>query len=332
MRFDASIPPMSLDQVPTLAREAERLGFDALWSSETQHDPFLPLAMAAMHTTRLQLGTAVAIAFARSPTVLAHTAWDMADLSAGRFVLGLGTQVRPHIERRFGMPWPASPVNKLREMVSCLRAAWECWQTGGRPQFRGTYHQLTLMTPFFNPGPIKHPHIPIYLAGVNTGLCRLAGEVADGFHVHPYHSPGYLKQVVRPAIAAGAARGGRQAHQICLSATAFVVGSPEEGDFVRSQIAFYASTPSYRPVMAHHGWEDVADRLHALSRQGAWAEMPALISDEMLATFAVVASPAEMGAALRQRYEGLADRLTIYQPFLPGLRDAFWSGLLKECR
>jgi probable F420-dependent oxidoreductase len=327
MKFDASIPPTSLSQIPALAQEAEAIGFDALWSSETQHSPFLPLALVAEHSKRLEFGTAVAIGFARSPTTLAHTAWDLAEASGGRFILGLGTQVRAHVERRFSMPWPESPVGKLRELIGAIRAIWHTWQHGERVNYRGDYYRVTLMIPFFDPGPIKNPEIPIYIAGVNPGLCRLAGEVADGFHAHPYNSASYLRDVVQPAIAEGAKRVGRDASQVSVSVTAFVVVSPDESDFVRSQIAFYASTPTYRPVMAHHGWGEVADRLYSLSRQGAWGEMPGLISDEMLNTFAVVAPEAELAGALKERYQGVANRLTIYRPFFPGDSDGFWRSL-----
>jgi probable F420-dependent oxidoreductase len=330
MLFDASLPPVSLDQIPRIASAAEQIGFDALWSTETQHDPFLPLALAAEHTQRLDLGTAIAVGFARSPATLAYTAWDLADYSHGRFILGLGTQVRAHIRRRFGMPWPDSPSGKLRELVAAIRAFWRCWQTGEPLAFRGEHYRLNLMTPFFNPGPIDHPEIPIYLAGVNTALCRLAGEIADGIHAHPYHSERYLREVVEPAVAEGAARAGRSRGDIRLSVTAFAVTSPEEVDLVRTQIAFYASTPSYRPVMAFHGWGETADRLRELARTAGWADMPSLISDEMLQTFAVTASSDGLGAALRARYSGLADRLTLYLPFSPGDRDEFWSRLAHD--
>lgn len=332
MKFDASIPPTSLIQIPALAQEAEAIGFDALWSSETQHSPFLPLALVAEHSKRLEFGTAVAIGFARSPTTLAHTAWDLAEVSGGRFILGLGTQVRAHVERRFSMPWPESPVGKLRELIGAIRAIWHTWQHGERVNYRGDYYKVTLMIPFFDPGPIKHPEIPIYIAGVNPGLCRLAGEAADGFHAHPYNSASYLREVVQPAIAEGAKRVGRDANEVSVSVTAFVVVSPDESDFVRSQIAFYASTPTYRPVMAHHGWGEVADRLYSLSRQGAWGEMPGLISDEMLNTFAVVAPEAELAGALKERYQGVANRLTIYRPFFPGDSDGFWRSLATSMR
>lgn len=328
MLFDASLPPISLKEVPATARAAEALGFQALWGTETLHDPFLPGALVAEHTRRLVYGTAVAIAFARSPTTLAYTAWDLAQVSGGRFILGLGTQVKPHIEKRFGMPWPESVVGKLREQIGAMRALWQTWQSGTPLNFRGEYYRLSLMSPFFNPGRIQHPDIPIYIAGVNTGLARLAGEAADGFLVHPFHTPRYLHDVLMPAIEGGLAKAGRTRADLRISATAFAVTSPEEDLFVRTQIAFYASTPSYRPVMTLHGWDDQAERLSALARQGQWGEMPSLISDEMLSTFAVVASVDELPAGLLERYRGLADRLALYLPFIPGERDEFWRTLL----
>lgn len=330
MRFDAVLPPASLSSLPEIARSAEALGFHALWSTETQHDPFLPLGIAAEHTQRIHLGTAIAVAFVRSPTVLAHTAWDLADASRGRFILGLGTQVKAHVERRFGMPWPDSPAGKLRDLIHAMRAVWRSWQEGAPLDHHGAYHTLTLMTPFFSPAPIEHPSIPVYIAGVNPALCRLAGEAADGFIAHPYHSAEYLRQVVRPEIDAGAERAGRAPSDIQLSVTVLAATDDAEAGFVRSQIAFYASTPTYRPVMAHHGWGEVADRLRALSRQMAWGEMPSLITDEMLSTFAMVAPEEKLAERLLQRYAGLADRVSLYLPYAPGSRDAFWRRLVAE--
>jgi probable F420-dependent oxidoreductase len=330
MLLDATLPPTSLSSLPETATSAEAMGFHALWSTETQHDPFLPLAIAAEHTQRVHLGTAIAVAFVRSPTVLAHTAWDLAEASHGRFILGLGTQVKAHVERRFGMEWPDSPAGKLRDLIQAMRAVWRSWQEGEPLNHHGPYHKLTLMTPFFNPGPIEYPSIPVYIAGVNPALCRLAGEVADGFMAHPYHSAEYLRQVIRPEINAGAERAGRASADIRLSVTALVATDDAEAAFVRSQIAFYASTPSYRPVMAHHGWGEIADRLRALSRQTAWGEMPLLITDEMLSTFAVVASEENLAEQLLKRYAGLADRLSLYLPYTPGSRDAFWRRLVAE--
>jgi probable F420-dependent oxidoreductase len=294
------------------------------------HDPFLPGALIAEHTQRLLFGTAVAIAFARSPATIAYTAWDLAQASGGRFILGLGTQVKAHVERRFGMTWPESVVGKLREQIAAIHAFWHTWQSGERLSFRGDYYKLSLMSPFFNPGPIQHPHIPIYIAGVNPGLARLAGEAADGFHVHPLHTPRYLKDILLPAIEQGAVKAGRSRTDIKITVSPFVVMGPEEELFVRSQIAFYASTPSYRPVMALHGWEQVAELLSRHASRGEWGEMPALIDDGMLATFAVVAPVEELGAALAERYAGLADRLMVYIPFNPGERDDLWRALLKR--
>jgi len=329
MYIDTSLPPVPLNATAAIAKAAEVMGFDALWSNETIHDPFLPGALIAEHTRKLHFGTAVAIAFARSPATLAYTAWDLAQASGGRFILGLGTQVKAHIERRFGMPWPDSVVGKLREQIAAIRAFWQAWQSGEKLNFRGEFYKLTLMTPFFNPGPSDYPQIPIYIAGVNTGLARLAGEVCAGFQVHPFHSPEYLRTVLLPAIEKGAVKAGRGREEVQISATAFVVTSPEEDLFVRAQIAFYASTPSYRAVMALHGWDDVAEQLSALAGRGEWAAMPALVTTEMLATFAVVANAADLPQALMARYQGAVDRLGLYLPFVPGERDDFWRALLR---
>ncbi|MBC8333280.1 MAG: TIGR03617 family F420-dependent LLM class oxidoreductase [Anaerolineae bacterium] len=332
MKIDTVLPPHFLTAVPKLAAAVEAMGFDGLWTTETQHDPFLPGPLIAEHTQNLQFGTAVAIGFARNPATLAYTAWDLAQASNGRFILGLGTQVKGHIERRFGMPWPDSVVGKLREQILAIRAFWDTWQNGERLNFRGEYYKLSLMSPFFNPGPNSHPNIPIYIAGVNTGLAQLAGEVADGFHVHPLHSPRYLREVVLPAIETGATSSGRARSDVAVAVSAFAVTNPHEQAFVRQQISFYASTPSYRRVFALHGWEAEAEELSGLVARGKWGEMPALISDEMLATFAVVAKPEDVPYALKERYTGLADRISLYSPFSPGERDDFWRHLITEMR
>jgi probable F420-dependent oxidoreductase len=305
------------------------MGFNALWSTETMHDPFLPGALIAEHTRNLHFGTAVAIAFARSPTTLAYTAWDLAQASGGRFILGLGTQVKAHIVRRFGMPWPESVVGRLREQIEAVHSFWHTWQTNQPLNFRGEHYKLNLMSPFFNPGPIKYFDIPIYIAGVNTGLARLAGELAQGFHAHPFHTRRYLLEVILPAVEQGAAKTGRSRAEIKIATSAFVVTSPEEQAFVRAQIAFYASTPSYRPVMELHGWDDIASQLSSLAANGAWMDMPGLITDEMLHECAVIASPADLPSALIERYQGLVDRLGLYIPFRPAERDDFWRYLLQ---
>src|SRR5512146_1166151 len=209
MNVDASLPSVPLREVPAIAEAAEQMGFDALWTSETQHDPFLPCALIAEHTRKLHFGTAIAVSFARSPATLAYTAWDLAAQSNGRFMLGLGTQVKAHIERRFGMQWPESVVGKLREQIQAIRAFWDAWQNRTKLNFRGEHYKLTLMSPFFDPGPISHPQIPIYIAGVNEGLARLAGEMCEGFHVHPFHSTRYLREIILPAIEVGLSKQGR---------------------------------------------------------------------------------------------------------------------------
>jgi probable F420-dependent oxidoreductase len=330
MNFDATLPSVPLKDVPAIAKAAEQMGFDALWTSETQHDPFLPCALIAEHTQKLHFGTAIAVSFARSPANLAYTAWDLAAQSNGRFMLGLGTQVRAHIERRFGMPWPVSVTGKLREQILAIRALWDAWQTGAKLNFRGEYYKLTLMSPFFNPGPIEHPHIPIYIAGVNAGLAKLAGELCEGFHVHPFHSPRYLREEILPAIEKGLEKERRKRKEISVSVTAFVAASAEDEAVARAQIAFYASTPSYRPVMALHGWTDVAERLSSHAAKGEWSDMPGLITDKMLHQFCLVTDANNLASALKERYEGIADRLALYTPFAPREGTERWKRLAQD--
>src|SRR5512135_3436575 len=318
MKIDAGLPNVPLKDVPAIARAAEAIGFDALWTTETQHDPFLPCALIAEQTRMLRFGTSIAVSIARWPANLAYMAWDLAAQSNGRCILGLGTQVKAHIERRFGMPWPKSVTGKLREQILAIRALWDTWQNGTKLNFRGEYYKLTLMSPFFNPGPIAHPAIPIYIAGVNEGLARLAGELCQGFHVHPFHSPRYLREVILPAIEKGFAKAGRGRQDVSVSVTAFIATSPDEQAYARSQIAFYASTPSYRPVMALYGWDAVAEQLSAHAARGEWAEMPKLVTDEMLHEFCLVTGEDHLAAELKDRYAGIADRLGLYAPFVPG--------------
>jgi probable F420-dependent oxidoreductase len=337
VKLDASLGTEGnyLKEIDETASAAEDLGFAGLWSSETKHDGFLPLAIAANETREIQLGTSVAIAFSRSPMETAQTAWDLQDLSEGRFLLGLGTQVKAHITRRFSMPWDR-PAARLREYILALREIWRSFQTEGSLRFEGEFYSHTLMTPFFNPGPIEHPEIPVYIAGVNTSLAKLAGETCDGFHVHPFHSPEYVRRTVKPAIAEGAGEAGRDPEQVVLATSAFVVSakSTEEAakqrESVRAQISFYASTPTYRTVLETHGWEEVGENLGTMAREKKWREMPALISDEMLEAFAVEAAPDELGSALKERYEGLIDRVSLYLPFVPGERDEFWRTALES--
>lgn len=327
MKIDVGILVPDLLDLPKVARAAEDVGFDALWTSETQHDAFLPLAIAAEHTSRIELGTSIAVAFSRSPTVLAHIAWDLAKASRGRFILGLGTQVKAHIERRFGMIWE-SPAPKLREMILALRALWNAWQGDGKMNFRGEFYKITLMTPFFNPGPIEHPDIPVYIAGVNEHLCRVAGELCQGFHVHPFHTTKYIREIVLPNIERGAKQASRTRADVKLSSAIFVAMNDAERQAARQQISFYASTPTYRTVLDAHGWGEVGERLSALAARGKWDEMPALISDEILNEVAIVAPADEIPARIQSRYTGLLDRIAFYAPFTP--EDASrWRAMVK---
>lgn len=336
MKIDVGLLVHDLAEMPRLARFVEETGFDGLWTFETSHEPFLPLVLAAEHTRRISLGTSIAVAFARSPAVLAYIAWDLACFSKGRFILGLGTQVKGHNERRFGVKWER-PVEKMREVILAIRAFWDCWQNGSRLDFRGQFFRLTLMTPFFDPGPHDHPRVPIYVAGVNRRMCQLAGELCEGFHVHPLHSARYLREVTLPNIEIGLRKSGRHRRDIELSSSIFVIPSddPEASRHeleVRRQIAFYASTPPYRPVFALHGWGDLADRLRALAARGQWEEMSSLISEEVLSTFALRGAWPELPGLVREKYEGLLDRVSYYFPAIPGRRDEQWRQTVAAFR
>jgi len=335
VKLDTGLMTFDLRAIPDYARHVEELGFGRLWSAETRHDPFLPLAVAAGVTSRLGLGTAIAVAFPRSPMILAHIAWDLQRVSGGRFVLGLGSQVKAHNERRFSVKWTA-PAPRLREVVQALRAIWHTWQTGARLDFQGEFYRFDLMIPMADPGPIEHPRIPVYLAGVNAAMCRVAGEVADGLHIHSFHSAKYLRECVHPAVAEGLRRAGRSRLDFTFRASTMVaLGDTEEElersrQAVKQQIAFYASTRTYQPVLAAHGLQELAPRLHARSLAGDWTGMAALISDEMLDLFAVSGRLETVGARIRERYAGLYDRTQLYPAFQPSLDDPRMAALVRE--
>lgn len=333
MRLDANIETGDLSAMGTIAARAEELGFAGIWTTETQHDPFLPLVPAALGTTKLELGTAIAVAFPRSPTVTAHTAWDLARVSGGRFILGLGTQVKAHIERRYSVAWD-SPVDRLRDYIGAMRAVWHCWQTGERLRYEGEFYTLKLMTPFFAPEPLPEgiSEPPVYIAGVNKNLCRLAGEICQGFHAHPFNSARYLRESVLPWISEGLGRAGRERGDIQVTCSIFAITgqNAEEREKVRrevrQQIAFYASTPSYRTVLAAHGWEEHGEELSRLAGRGRWQEMGDVMTDEMLAEFSLEGeSLVDVALEANKRYTGLLDRVALYLPFKPGERDEEWS-------
>lgn len=299
--------PLDVAAVPADARLVEDLGFDGLAITETKTDPFVVLALAAAGSERIRLTTAVAIAFPRSPTVTALTAWTLARASHGRFVLGLGTQVKGHIERRYGMAWSA-PGPWITEYVEAVRSVWRAWQDGTPLDHAGEHYRLSLTNPLFDPGPIDDPDIPIHLAAVNAHMGRVAGRVADGVRPHPICTSRYLTDVLVPAVAAGAAERGRDASAIDMIASPLIATGPDEATVdarisdVRARIGFYASTRTYRAVFAVHGWEDACDELSVLSRQQRWDEMERVVDDDMVETIAVVGTYDEIADRVRARY------------------------------
>ncbi|HET9203172.1 MAG TPA: TIGR03617 family F420-dependent LLM class oxidoreductase [Acidimicrobiia bacterium] len=316
MKVDFYYPPSPPEHAGAAAVEAHEAGYDGFFTAETQHDPFFPLALAAVAQPGLDLGTAIAVAFPRSPMVMAMTAWDLARMSGGRFMLGLGTQVRAHIVRRFSSTWDR-PVPRLREYIQALRSIWASFQDSDPLSFEGEFYRFSLITPFFNPGPIRHPDVPVYIAGVGPYLSRLAGELCQGFHVHPFHTTRYLDQVVIPAISSGAGAAGRTIEDVELATTVFVMTGETETeveqamDPVRQQIAFYASTPSYLPVLEAEGW-DFGGELNAMSKRGEWQEMAALVPDEAVLTVGVAAPIDGLANAIRDRYGDRVQRIGFY--------------------
>ncbi len=317
MELDLYCLGQPLRDVPALAAEAERLGFSGLWFTESSHSPFLLCGAAALATDRIRFGTDIAVAFPRSPMVTAQAAWDLSQASDGRFILGLGSQVKAHVERRFSTPF-SRPAARLREYVLALRAIWSAFQGRGSLKFAGDFYHFSLLTDFFSGGPIDHPDIPVFIAGVNTGMARVAGEVCDGFHVHPLHSPEYLRNVVRPAIDEGAALAGRTAADISMAVPVFIAVGERDDDVerqrrsIRRQIGFYGSTPSYRAVFEAHGWGDLATALNRLQRRRDPEGVLAAVTDEVADAFAVTASWDTLAAKLLERYRGLADRIFPY--------------------
>jgi probable F420-dependent oxidoreductase len=306
--------PLETEQ---LAVEAEKLGYDGFGAAETRHDVFPTLALAARATSRVELQSSIAVAFARNPMTVAMNANDLQLISGGRFQLGLGSQVQAHIERRFAMPW-SKPAARMAEFVAAVRAIWHTWATGERLAFRGEFYRHTLMTDFFNPGPNPHGNPPILLAAVGERMTAVAGRVADGLLVHPLTSTAYLRERTIPAVRE--ARGGGL-DGFTLGLSALVVLGPDEAArqvaerAIRRQIAFYASTPAYRPVLDLHGWGELADRLNAMSRRQAWAEMGAAIDDEVLDTFAVAGDAAAVERGLRERFGDVIGRISLYTPY-----------------
>lgn len=320
MKIDTGLIGTDLAKVPEAARTLESQGFDGILTAEMANDPFFPLLIAAEHTERIQLMTSIAVAFARNPMVVAGISNDLQALSKGRFILGLGSQIKPHITKRFSQPW-SHPAARMREFILAMRAIWDCWYKGEKLAFRGDYYTHTLMTPMFTPTNNPDGAPRVVLAAVGPKMTEVAGEVADGMLVHAFSTPKYLQEVTLPAIERGLAAGGRKREDFELCYPAFVVTGADEKEWeasrtsVTRQIAFYGSTPAYRGVLEAHGWGELQSELNALSKQGQWEEMGTRITDEILEQFAVVAEPHRVAGELKKRFGGKIDRLFCTVPF-----------------
>jgi probable F420-dependent oxidoreductase len=322
MKVDGGVA-LDLAKSAESAKEAEAAGYSGAWTAETNHDPFFPLLLAAEHTQRIELGTSIAVAFARNPMTLANIGWDLQSYSKGRFILGLGSQIKPHITKRFSMEW-SSPAARMREMIMAIRAIWDTWENGTPLNFRGDFYTHTLMTPFFTPDRADLAGFgtpKIFLAGVGELMTEVAGEVCDGFICHGFTTEKYLREVTLPALARGRAKAGKTMEGFEIVGPSFIVTGNNEAELgqaaagTRQQIAFYGSTPAYRGVLDIHGWGGLQEELNSLSKQGKWVEMGNLINDEILNTFAVVGSPEQVAPELKRRYEDVIQRISFYAPY-----------------
>ena len=322
MKVDGGITT-DLSKAGQSAKDAEAAGYSGAWTAETAHDPFLPLVLAAEHTSTLEIGTSIAVAFARNPMLLANIGWDLQAYSKGRFILGLGSQIKPHIEKRFSMEW-SHPAARMREMVMAIRAIWDTWENGTKLDFRGDFYKHTLMTPFFTPDRAELAGFgtpKIYLAGVGELMTEVCGEVCDGFICHGFTTEKYLREVTIPALARGRAKAGKTMDGFDIVGPSFVVSGTNEEEMTaaaagtRQQIAFYGSTPAYKGVLDIHGWGGLQDELNTLSKQGKWVEMGNLITDDILNTFAVVGEPEKIAPELHRRYGDVISRISFYAPY-----------------
>ena len=333
MKVDLLCMNPELGEIGALARETEQLGYAALLTAETGHDPFMPLALAAEHTERLQLGTGIAVGLSRSPLHLAHAAHDLQRYSKGRFILGVGSQIQAHIEKRFSATW-SHPTERMKDLIGAVRAIWRCWDEGEPLRYEGQFYRHTLMTPFFSPPPNEYGPPPIYLAASGPEMTAVGGEVADGLMLHALTSIDTLREITLPALRKGLAASGRSRDDVDLYAPVFVITGDTDEELnradkaVRLQLAFYASTPAYRAVLRYHGFADLPEQLNALSKQGRWKDMGGLIGDDVLDLFSVTGKPEEIGPAILTRFGGLLDRVALYAPYrsTPDL----WARVLPE--
>jgi probable F420-dependent oxidoreductase len=334
VKVDARISN-DLDKVAVEAASREAQGFSGIWTAETDRDPFLPLVLAAEHTSRIELGTSIAVAFARNPMLVANLGNDLQAYSKGRLVLGLGSQIKPHITKRFSMPW-GHPAPRMREFILAVRAIWAAWNDGESLNFRGDFYTHTLTTPFFSPPPNPYGVPKVLLAGVGELMTEVAGEVADGFICHAFTTERYLREVTLPALRRGRAKVGRSMEGFEVVGPSFVVTgltgeelrAAEAG--TRQQIAFYGSTPAYRQVLELHGWGELQDDLNRLSRAGHWEQMAELIDDEVLSTFAVVGEPDTIAPELHRRFGDVIQRIDFYAPY--DSQPERWQSIIEAVR
>ena len=317
MKVAINLGNARLDSIPDAARRYEGLGYDVFVTAEAKHNPFFPLVLAAEHTSRIALRTSVAIAFPRSPMTMASVAWDLQSYSKGRLQLGLGSQVRGHIVRRFSTQW-TPPAPRMREYVHALKAIWDCWQNGTKLDLQGDHYSFNLMSPFFNPGPIEHPRIPVYVSAMNPNMLKVAGETCDGVILHPLCSLKYARETILPNLEAGTRRAGRSLENLDVSPGGFVVLAETEEEMedareaVRRRISFYASTMRYRPVMSAHGWDDTAEKLYRMSLEGRWDDMKDAVTDEMIDAFATVGGYHDIVDKIKARYGDYATSVDMH--------------------
>jgi probable F420-dependent oxidoreductase len=314
MRLITGVPTDTLQKVPAAIREAESSGYDIVTTQENRHDPFLPLAVAAVNSESIQLATSISIAFARSPMVFAMIAWDLQQASGGRFMLGLGSQVKGHNERRFSVPWSA-PAPRMRECVQAIRAIWRCWSTGERLDYQGDHYQFSLMTPNFTPEPLEAPLPPISIAAVGPAMMKVAGEECDGVRLHAFCTRKYLEDTALPRLQSALEKSGRARSEFEISGGGFVAtGATDEAvsrafEWIRTRVGFYGSTRAYWPVFEAHGLEELGARLNHMSKTNQWQDMAAEVSDDVVRLFAAVGRYDELAAAIKERYGGLVDAI-----------------------
>jgi probable F420-dependent oxidoreductase len=334
LKVDGAVSSQLAD-VAGAATRLERRSYDCCWTAEVNHDPFLPLVLAAEHTTTIELGTSIAVAFARNPMTVANVGWDLQAYSEGRFILGLGSQIQRHIENRFSMPW-SKPVQRMREFVVALREIWSCWQDGTKLAFEGDFYTHKLMTPMFTPEAQQHGSPKVFVAAVGEAMTEMSGEVADGLLAHAFTTKRYFEEVTTPALLRGMQRSGRDRGDFQVSCPLFVVTGNNDSEVAdhavgtRKQIAFYASTPAYRKVLELHGWGDLQTELHRLSHAGEWDEMGSLIDDEILNEFAVVAPVHDVAKKVRERCDGVIDRVLVGFP--PSVDEATVTAVVQDMR